>query len=85
MKWIKKSTEGSDHETLVVGRWNVGGIHYDLCRTKGAPLKYAATCRLPGIKGQLGYFSSKEEAIDMVEKAVTHWIKGMKEDAVDTA
>lgn len=74
MEWKVDKTKYSCGELLYLGKWNVGGVHYDGCRTKGDPLKYTATCRLPGIKTNLGGYTTDAEAKERVESAVTHWL-----------
>lgn len=74
MEWKKDKAKYSCGEFLLLGAWNVGGIHYDSFRTSNDPLKYAATCKLPGIKGILGHFKTDAEAKAVAEKAVAHWL-----------
>ncbi len=74
MKWKRDTAKFSHGELLELGQWNVGEIHYDSFRTKDDPLKYAATCKLPGVKQMLGHFEKKEEAREKVEKVVKFWL-----------
>ena len=74
MKWKINTAQYASGEILFLGAWNVGGYHYDGCRSQDDPLKYAATCKLPGIKRLLGYFKTGEEAKAGAEKAVAHWL-----------
>ena len=74
MEWKRDEAKYACGELLLLGAWNVGGIHYDSCRSRDDPLKYAATCRLPGIKRNLGYFKTDAEAKIRAEKVVTHWL-----------
>jgi hypothetical protein len=59
---------------LFLGKWEVGGTHYDSCRHQGDPLEHKATCRLPGIKSDLGNFVTEEEAKTKVEETIKYWI-----------
>ena len=74
MEWKRDEAKYACGELLLLGAWNVGGIHYDSCRTRDDPLKYAATCKLPGIKGNLGHFKTDAEAKTAAEKAVENWL-----------
>jgi len=74
MEWKNNKAQYAYGKLLFLGAWNVGGIYYDSCRSKDDPLKYAATCRLPGIKGSLGHFKLEEEAKKAAENAVAHWL-----------
>jgi len=73
MKWEKNTGEYASGEHLFLGRWKVGGCHFDALRGKQDHNKWLATSRLPGIKRTLGHFSKEEEAKDAVEKATKHW------------
>ena len=59
---------------MLNGKRRVGAEFYDGSAPQGGP-KHAATCRLPGIKDNLGHFETAEEAQAMVEKATRYWIK----------
>lgn len=74
MKWEKDTREYTAGSILLLGKWNVGSAYYNSCRTKDDPLKYAATCSLPGIKKVLDYYATEQEAKDRVEVAVKYWI-----------
>jgi len=74
MKWVKDTSRYATGVILILGKWPIGNAYYDGCITKGDPLKYSATCRLPGIKTYLGSYATEEEAKSRVEGAVTHWI-----------
>ena len=81
MEWKRDEAKYANGELLLLGVWNVGGIHYDSCCTRDDPFKYASTCSLPGIKGSLGHFKTKDEAKEMVEKSVTHWLSKIPPNA----
>lgn len=36
MEWVKNTTKFISGDRLFVGKWNVGGVHYDSLRTKTA-------------------------------------------------
>lgn len=73
MKWVRNETKFISGDRLFVGKWNVGGIHYNSLRAKNDPKKWKATCRLPGIKQNLGDYESEEEAKTELIKVVDHW------------
>lgn len=79
MEWKRNTSQYSGGELLFMGKWNVGEIYYDSCRTRDDPLKYAAKCRLPGIKENLGHFETDAEAKVVAEKAVTHWMSKLSD------
>ena len=73
MKWETDTRQYAWGENLKVGKWTVGGAHNSGSRSKSEPKKWQATCLLPGMKSELGWFETVEEAKDRAEKAVTHW------------
>lgn len=75
MKWEQDARKYSAGKILLLGKWKVGSIYYDSCRPKDDPLKYCASCNLPGIKTILDYYATQEEAMTRVETAITYWIK----------
>jgi hypothetical protein len=64
-------------EILYLGKWRVGGFHYDSCRSREDPKKWEATCKLPGLKQSQGHFAEEKEAREAAEKAVKHWLSGL--------
>lgn len=77
MEWKTDNGQYVIGSTLHLGKWAVGGSHYDACIDRNDPKKYRATCRLPGIKSELGHFVTDAEAREVVERAVKHWISGL--------
>jgi hypothetical protein len=75
MKWIRDEAQYACGKLLMLGNYHVGGCHYDSCRSKGNPLEYKATCKLPGIRTDLGNYLTEEEAMIRAEYAVKVWIK----------
>lgn len=59
---------------MFLGPWEVGSVYYDAGRAKNDPNKWAAACKLPGIKSLLGHFESEAPAKEKVEIAVHHWL-----------
>lgn len=74
MKWENDTRKYSAGKILILGKWNVGGAHYDNCVSRDDNLKYCASCNLPGIKRILGHYATEEEAQKRTEEAVNHWI-----------
>ena len=79
---VKSTVNGSwlrNKERYICGSdYTVAGIvlgttRYDSCTTKDDPKKYAAGCKLPGIKSRLGHFEKEQDAKDMVIKAINYW------------
>ena len=75
MIWEHDNRQYTSGEILKLGKWIVGTAYYDSGRSRDDPCKYAAKCSLPGIKLNLGFFESSEEAKARVERAVNHWIE----------
>jgi hypothetical protein len=74
MKWEQDTRQYSSGKILLLGKWKVGTVYYDSCRSKDDPKKYEATCYLPGIKNSLGHYDEEDKAKVIVEEAVNHWI-----------
>ncbi len=81
MEWKNDSGKYSCGKNLFLGPWKVGGVHYDSCKNRNDPAKYAATCTLPGIKNLLGHFETEEKAIETAENAVKHWLNKLPSNA----
>lgn len=79
MQWKRDNAKYSSGALLMLGAWDVGGAYYDSGRSRDDPLKYAAACRLPGIKGHLGHYATADEAKAKVEYAVKYWIRKLPE------
>ena len=77
MKWKTDEQQYAIGSILYAGKWPVGGAHYDGARNRHDPKKYKATCALPGIKRELGYFETDEEARAVAESAVNYWMVGL--------
>ena len=81
MEWKTDTRQYSSGSILYLGKWAVGGSHYDSARNRDDPNKYRATCRLPGIKGEIGHFATDAEAREKVEGAVTYWVGELPSNA----
>ena len=77
MRWERDTSKYACGEILFLGKWQVGGFHYDSSRSKDDEKKWKATSRLPGIKENLGHFVKDEQAREAAEKAVKHWLAGL--------
>ena len=73
---IEWNRRNGQYTALNLGKWRVGSVYLDSMRSKDDPLVYAATCRLPGIKDDLGRYATELEAKQRVEGAVAHWLRG---------
>lgn len=74
-EWKQNTGQYSSGEILFVGKWAIGGYHWDGMRSKDNPNAYKATCKLPGIKTDLGNFPTADEAKQKAEVAASHWFK----------
>jgi hypothetical protein len=82
MKWENDNQEYVCGDALFIGKWKVGGVYYDGCRSKDNPLAYMVVCYLPGVKKRLDNYKTSEEGKKRLEFAVTYWIEksGLKEN-----
>lgn len=76
LRWEESESRYVVGHTALLGRWKVGSAYLDSMRPKGDPKRWAAACRLPGIKPTLGHFNSEREAKEKVERAIAVWIQG---------
>ena len=75
--WESDPRGNGNEELCKVAKWVVGSVFYSGCVPRGDPKRYAAKCRLPGIKSLLGYYETLDSAKGMVEKAVHHWLRAI--------
>lgn len=80
MEWKKNTQRYACGEFLMLGRWNVGSVDYDSTKSRNDPKKWAATCRLPGIKDLLGHYETSDVAKERVENAVRHWLSQLPQN-----
>ena len=81
MEWKTDTRQYTSGSNLYLGKWAVGGSHYDSSRSREDPKKNRATCRLPGIKLELGCFETDAEARLTVEQAVNYWLSELPSNA----
>lgn len=81
LQWSAAAGMWSSGLSVFSGKWGLGGVHYDARRSRDEPKKYAATCKLPGIKSLLGHAETEEEAKKWVEKAINHWFAKLTPNA----
>jgi hypothetical protein len=74
-RWVENTRAYGTGEILMLGKWEVGGWHYDGCLPQAEAKRSVSTCLLPGIKSKLGAFATVDEAKAIVERIVHHWIK----------
>lgn len=76
MRWERNTGQYESGKTLYLGRWRVGGYHWNASRGQGDDTKWISTCALPGMNKRLGSFENEEKAAEKAELAVTHWLIG---------
>lgn len=76
MSWKKSKGTYVNGEDYYLGRFKVGGWHYDGLRDKDATDRHLVSCSLPGLRKTLGWHRSPEDARKFLEKAVKAWIEG---------
>ena len=76
MAWESPKQEYATGERLRVGRWQIGGYHWN--NQRGKP-RWAVTCSLPGYKDRLGDYDTEHECRERLEQAVQKWVQGLME------
>ena len=74
VEWKRDTRQYASGSILYLGKWPVGGSHYDSGRSRNDLKKYRATCLLPGIKSEIGHFATDAEARQAVDGAVKYWL-----------
>ena len=75
IEWKKPTHQFATGEIAYLGRWNVGGYHWNSVRRDGDD--WVVSCKLPGIKDTLGSFATKVDARARLEIAVTFWFDNL--------
>ena len=75
--WQKSEGRYVSGHDAMVGKWRVGQVEYDSCRSRDEDKMYRATCLLPGIKSSLGHHKDESAAKAKVEFAVAYWFEGL--------
>lgn len=57
-----EQTRYSSGISLFIGKVKIASCFYDATRTKGDPLKFRVTSRLPTIKETIGWYETEEKA-----------------------
>lgn len=57
------------------GRVKIGEVFYDGARPRGTVDLIKSISNMPGIKSNLGYFETEEQAKEKIELAFNHWVK----------
>jgi hypothetical protein len=81
VEWKNDAREYACGEVLVLGKWIVAGAHNNSARSRDDPKKWGASCKLPGIKPDLGWYATPEEAKERAEKAVRYWLAQLPPNA----
>ena len=66
--WVKNNSIYENGELCKVGKYN-----YNSLRSRDDPKAYRATCRLPGVKENLGDYETENAAKNRVDNAVRYW------------
>lgn len=76
LRWERMQARYSSGEAAFLGKWLVGGWHWNSLAGASDPRKYRATLDLPGMKDVIGSYERAEDARARVEFAVGRWIEG---------
>lgn len=82
MAWEDSKGRYVSGENYRLGKWVVGGWHYDAMLPREATATFAVTCTLPGIRTELGHRETREAARRLLETAVEQWLAGLPADAL---
>lgn len=74
LTWEPSKHRHSNGETLRLGRYPVGEWQLDAELRKGARASFAVTCRLPGVRPDLGHCETSDKARSLLEKVVMGWV-----------
>ena len=77
--WVEDEAGYGYGKMCKVGKWVVGGYHHNSLRSRDDPKVYQATCRLPGVKNNLGDFETENAAKNRVDNAVRYWFAETEE------
>lgn len=62
-----------------IGKVKVGGYSIDGMNNRNSLDKYGCHCNLPGIKGHLGRYETDEQCKEVLQKAITIFLKNINE------
>lgn len=79
MQWYVDNRSGTAYLLRLGNKWYVGGYHYNSLRNRDDPKCYKVTCRLPGLKDDLGDYETHHEAQARLEKAAVYWLEQLHE------
>jgi len=74
--WIQATGRFETGSVARLGRWRVGCTGYNSAQARGTTTMWSARCMMPGLKDNLGHYATEDEAKNIIEAAVRHWIKG---------
>lgn len=75
LAWEPALTRHTGGEILRLGKYPVGDWQVDATLTNGAKANYAVSCRLPGVRAEVGHCESSDKARALLEKVVKSWVK----------
>ena len=78
--WKPSTGMWASGQTCFAGKWPAGHVEW-VSGSKGDKAHYGAFMRLPGLKERIGVFETEAEAMQKVEMAVKHWLKGLQPPA----
>lgn len=74
LEW--KDIEMGSGKKLYLGKYHVGSVFWDGFTSQTEDRKYKVTCKLPGIKPDLGRYKTVDEGKARLVQAVNTWILG---------
>lgn len=76
--WKVSTEQFACGNNAYLGKWIVGSVFYDGVSSKSTKEKYKATCRLPGLKSNMGNFKTQDAAKAKVQQGVDFWFAGLQ-------
>lgn len=77
--WKEPKHKYGNSMDAYVGKYKLGGWHWDSLRSRRDPKTYLAKSYLPGQFPQLGNYETQEEAMEIVEYAIRNWFNNIEE------
>lgn len=79
-KWEVQTGKYQSGENYRIGKIVVGSAFYSGNTSKGDPLKYAVSIKLPGIKNPEERYPTMDEAKTRLERAVSVWFSWLDQE-----
>jgi hypothetical protein len=82
IRWVQQKLQFQSGKDAYVGKVKIGCVVYDSLTSREQKEKYAAICKLPGIKADLGHFFTEDKAQKKLEAVWLHWVGMLNQELV---